>query len=218
MTWTNQAWQTIQPLYQEILDMPFIHELKNGTLPLAKFQFYMQQDARYLEHYGRVLAYMGSKCTDNDQALDFFDFGKNALIVERALHESYFTQFGIPKDSVTADLEPVCHHYVHFLKSTAAFDPLEVALAAVLPCFVIYKEVGDYIISAQTRADNPYKNWIDTYSGPEFGIGVQKALGYVNAAAERTTDAIRKQMLDAYVTASRMEFKFWDAAYNKTTW
>lgn len=218
MKWTNHAWRHIQPLYSDILAMPFIHELKNGTLPLDKFQFYMQQDARYLEHYGRVLAYLGSKTPDNDQALDFFDFGKNALIVERALHESYFTQFGIHEVSDAADLEPVCHHYVHFLKSTAAFDPLEVAMAAVLPCFVIYKEVGDYIIATQTNRANPYKNWIDTYSGPEFAIGVQKAENYVNTMAENTTEAIRAQMLDAYVKASQMEFKFWEAAYNKTAW
>lgn len=218
MTWTDQAWQAVHPIYQNILDMPFIHELKNGTLPLDKFQFYMQQDARYLEHYGRVLAYLGSKGTDNNQALDFFDFGKNALIVERALHESYFTEFGIHEDSVPADLEPICHHYVHYLKSVAAFDPLEVAMAAVLPCFVIYKQVGDYIIATQTNVGNPYKKWIDTYSGPEFAIGVQKAESYVNAMAECTTAKIRAHMMDAYIKASKMEFKFWQAAYNKTTW
>ena len=56
MTFTTKAWETIAPIYNDILNMPFIIELQNGSLPIEKFQFYMLQDAKYLEHFGRVLA------------------------------------------------------------------------------------------------------------------------------------------------------------------
>lgn len=217
MKWTDQAWEAIQPIYQEILKMPFIEELKNGTLPLEKFQFYMLQDAKYLEHYGRALAALGSKAEDNEMALDFFEFGKNALIVERALHEAYFKQFKLePNQEIT--IEPVCHHYIHFLKSTVAYDPIEVATAAILPCFWIYKEVGDHIYQNQNADNNPYKNWIETYSGDEFAEGVKKALQYSNYMAENSTDKGRKAMLEAFIAASRLEFNFWDAAYRNIKW
>ncbi len=217
MNWTDQAWEAIQPIYQEILKMPFIEELKNGTLPLEKFQFYMLQDAKYLEHYGRALAALGSKAADNEMALDFFEFGKNALIVERALHEAYFKQFNLePNQEIT--IEPVCHHYIHFLKSTVAYDPIEVATAAILPCFWIYKEVGDHIYQNQNTENNPYKNWIETYSGEEFAEGVKKALQYSNYMAENSTEKGRKAMLEAFIAASRLEFNFWDAAYRNITW
>lgn len=217
MKWTDQAWEAILPIYQEILKMPFIEELKNGTLPLEKFQFYMLQDAKYLEHYGRALAALGSKAADNEMALDFFEFGKNALIVERALHEAYFKQFNLePNQEIT--IEPVCHHYIHFLKSTVAYDPIEVATAAILPCFWIYKEVGDHIYQNQNTENNPYKNWIETYSGEEFAEGVKKALQYSNDMAENSTEKGRKAMLEAFIAASRLEFKFWDAAYRNITW
>ncbi|WP_313515463.1 thiaminase II [Sphingobacterium sp.] len=217
MKWTDQAWEAIQPIYQEILKMPFIEELKNGTLPLEKFQFYMLQDAKYLEHYGRALAALGSKAEDNEMALDFFEFGKKALIVERALHEAYFKQFKLePNQEIT--IEPVCHHYIHFLKSTVAYDPIEVATAAILPCFWIYKEVGDHIYQNQNTDNNPYKNWIETYSGEEFAEGVKKALQYSNYMAENSTDKGRKAMLEAFIAASRLEFNFWDAAYRNIKW
>ncbi|WP_185218334.1 thiaminase II [Sphingobacterium mizutaii] len=217
MKWTDQAWEAIQAIYQEILKMPFIEELKNGTLPLEKFQFYMLQDAKYLEHYGRALAALGSKAEDNEMALDFFEFGKNALIVERALHEAYFKQFKLePNQEIT--IEPVCHHYIHFLKSTVAYDPIEVATAAILPCFWIYKEVGDHIYQNQNTDNNPYKNWIETYSGDEFAEGVKKALQYSNYMAENSTDKGRKAMLEAFIAASRLEFNFWDAAYRNIKW
>ncbi|WP_433895157.1 thiaminase II [Sphingobacterium mizutaii] len=217
MNWTDQAWEAILPIYQEILKMPFIEELKNGTLPLEKFQFYMLQDAKYLEHYGRALAALGSKAADNEMALDFFEFGKNALIVERALHEAYFKQFNLePNQEIT--IEPVCHHYIHFLKSTVAYDPIEVATAAILPCFWIYKEVGDHIYQNQNTENNPYKNWIETYSGEEFAEGVKKALQYSNDMAENSTEKGRNAMLEAFIAASRLEFNFWDAAYRNITW
>lgn len=217
MNWTDHAWQSIQPLFQEILEMPFIQELKEGTLPLEKFQFYMLQDAKYLEHYGRALAALGSKAADNKMALDFFEFGKNALVVESALHEAYFEQFGLQAHQEIT-IEPICHHYIHFLKSTVAFDPIEVATAAILPCFWIYKEVGDHILETQNSSNNPYKNWIDTYSGDEFAEGVKLAITYTDIMAENATAEKRKLMLEAFKTASKLEFMFWDAAYKNTKW
>src|SRR5690606_20342089 len=186
MNWTDQAWEAIQPIYQEILKMPFIEELKNGTLPLEKFQFYMLQDAKYLEHYGRALAALGSKAADNEMALDFFEFGKNALIVERALREAYFKQFNLePNQEIT--IEPVCHHYIHFLKSTVAYDPIEVATAAILPCFWIYKEDGDHIYQNQKQNTMPNMYLTEYYSCEQLGEVEKTDLDYSYCMAENRT-------------------------------
>lgn len=198
--------------------MPFIQELKDGTLPLPNFQFYMQQDARYLEYFGRVLSFIGSKSNDNQQALDFFEFGTNALVVEKALHETYFKDFGVNHASADSGMQPACHHYVHFLQSTAAFCPIEVAIAAVLPCFWIYKEVGDYIYANCSVDNNQYKAWIETYSGDDFADGVKRAIEYANRAASQSTPAIREQMWRAFEVSTRLEFEFWNAAYNLRRW
>lgn len=217
MKWTQQAWKSIEPLYRQILDMPFIGELSKGTLPKEKFQFYMLQDALYLADYGRVLAALGSKATDNQMALDFFEFGENALIVESALHKSYFKEFGL-SPTPENQLEPVAHHYVHYLKSCVAFEPIEVAAAAVLPCFWIYKEVGDFIIARKQEGENPYQSWIDTYAGEAFAAGVIKAKAYCDQLAERSTSGMQQRMLQAFQTSSRLEFMFWDAAYRIYRW
>lgn len=216
MKWTTEAWQHIQPVYDNIIAMPFLQELKEGSLPLDKFQFYIQQDSKYLEHYGRALAALGAKASSNQMALDFFEFGKNALIVESALHASYFKAFGLESHEAIR-IEPTCHHYIHYLKSTVAFDPIEVAVAAILPCFWIYQEVGDYIV-ANNQPDNPYQQWIDTYSSEEFAEGVAKAQAYANQMAEQTTAHGRAMMMEAFLIASKMEYQFWNAAYEKKIW
>lgn len=216
MKWTNHAWQKIEGDFENIIAMPFIQELKSGTLPLDVFQFYMAQDAKYLEHYGRVLAYIGAKSETNHQALDFFNFGKDALMVEKALHESYFEDFGLTAYD-TIPMQPACHHYVHFLKSMVAFESLEVGIAAVLPCFWIYKRVGDYIFENYSDA-NPYGKWIHTYSGEEFASAVSKAIDYTNQVAEHTTKAIREKMFIAFIDSTRLEYHFWEGAYRMRSW
>ena len=215
MTWSEHAWATIAPIYKTIIELPFLSELQNGTLPLEKFQFYMAQDSGYLEHFGRALALIGARADLLDDALTFMRFGENAIVVEKALHASYFRDFNIVERGV---LEPACHHYVHFLKSTAALDSVEVAMAAVLPCFWIYKEVGDYIYAHQRGHNNPYQRWIDTYAGEEFAASVRQAIECCNRVAAATTADMRRRMTEAFVMASRLEDQFWDGAYRLRRW
>jgi len=218
MNWTDSAWNSIISIYSDILTMPFIRQLSAGTLPLDKFQFYMQQDAFYLEEFGRVLAFIGAKSADNQQALDYFDFGRNALLVERSLHENYFRGFGLTPDDNSNKIEPTCHHYVHFLKSVAAFESIEVAMAATLPCFWIYKEVGDHIVATADTHRNPYSKWIETYSGDDFAKGVIRAKNYVDKIATETTATNREKMRQVFITASQLEYQFWLAAYERRVW
>ncbi|MBK1441907.1 thiaminase II [Parapedobacter sp. ISTM3] len=215
MTWSEYAWVAIEPIYQSIIAMPFITELQDGTLPIEKFQFYMAQDSGYLEHFGRALALIGARAHDTDDVLAFLRFGEGAIVVEKALHESYFNDFGVAEHGM---LEPACHHYVHYLKSTAALAPVEVAMAAVLPCFWIYKKVGDYIYAHQHAGDNPYQRWIDTYAGEDFAISVRQAIAICDRVAAATTDSVRERMTEAFITASRLEYRFWDSAYRLVRW
>lgn len=215
MKWSEQTWQTIEHHYQSILEMPFIKELSDGTLPQEKFRFYMAQDSLYLEHFGRTLSLIAAKIPDLQDVLSFMRFAENAIIVENALHESYFIDFGVTEKGI---LEPACHHYIHFLRSTAALESVEIAVAAVLPCFWIYREVGDYIYNNQNAINNPYQKWIDTYGGDEFSVAVDQAIAICNRLAENSTEEVRKKMSEAFLMASRMEFHFWEAAYELKTW
>lgn len=215
MNWSENAWKSIDNIYNDIIEMPFIKELSDGSLEKEKFQFYIAQDSLYLEHFGRALALIGSKAHQVEDALTYMRFAENAIVVENALHESYFKEFEISGKGI---LEPVCHHYIHFLKSTAAFEPVEVAMAATLPCFWIYKEVGDFISDLEQTSENPFQSWIETYGGEDFAIAVKTAIEICNKAAENTTLEIRNRMNEAFVTASRLEFQFWQAAYDLKVW
>jgi thiaminase/transcriptional activator TenA len=215
MNWTTNAWAQIAPIYDSILKMPFITELMDGTLDLEKFQFYMSQDSHYLEHFGRSMSIIASRINHIDDTLTFIKFAEGAIVVENALHESYFKDFNITSKG---SIEPACHHYVHFLKSTTALASIPVAVAAVLPCFWIYKEVGHYLHANQKITPNRYQKWIDTYAGEEFDVLAAKAIEIVNRLAKDCSENEQALMTEAFITASRLEFHFWDSAYQMRTW
>jgi len=102
--------------------------------------------------------------------------------------------------------------------STAAIDQVEVAMAAVLPCFWIYQKVGEHILAHQNKTDNPYQSWINTYGGDAFGLVVKKAINICDEAALNCTPAQQSKMTDAFMTACKLEWAFWDSAWRLETW
>ena len=88
---------------------------------------------------------------------------------------------GRPKPS------PDCLGYTSFLLATAYHEPWEVLMAALLPCFWIYWDVGN-AIAREAAADNPYRAWIDTYSDEGFGNAVRAVMAATDKAAEGATN------------------------------
>ncbi|WP_442590911.1 thiaminase II [Pedobacter sp. AW31-3R] len=215
MNWSDNTWEKATPIYNDIIKMPFVTHLASGTLDIEKFKFYMQQDSNYLEYFGRTLSLIAARVHDINHVLDFIRFAEGAIVVENALHESYFIEYEVKGKT---SLSPTCHHYVHFMQSTAALAQVETAMAAVLPCFWIYKKVGDFILETQDPHHHPYQNWIDTYAGEEFGLLVEKAIALCDKVALECTPQQQERMTEAFITASRLEFAFWDSAWKLEKW
>ena len=91
--------------------------------------------------------------------MQFAKAAEVAIVVERALHGSFFAQFGIAPAFRQTPLSPACHHYVSYIWRRLT-EPYEVVLGALLPCFWIYARGRD--IHARAAPSNPYQAWIDT--------------------------------------------------------
>jgi thiaminase (transcriptional activator TenA) len=215
MKFSERAWERITPLYEKILAMPFNQELMKGTLEKEKFKFYMAQDAFYLGEFGKTLSTLSGRLDDLNHVLAFSEFAGGAIVVERALHESYFKEFGIP-DKVNPS--PTCLLYTNYILNQAAYSNVEVGVAGVLPCFWIYKQVGDYIYTRHETAGHPYQRWIETYAGEEFAQSVKLAIEITDALAEKASPEAQEKMLEAFEMASKLEWMFWDSAYRMEKW
>ena len=214
MSFSKSAWTVIDSIYKSIIDHPFNQELAQGTLAKEKFQFYMKQDSLYLVDFARALAIAASKATTPEDLVILLDFSKGAILAERSLHEFYFDYYGIKLDVGKA---PGCFTYTHFLISTATHSSYKETLAALLPCFWIYREVGMHI-HKNAAENNPYQKWIDTYSGDEFQAIVQNAIDLTDRVAEGANAEQTKRMQEIFVVSTRLEWMFWDSAYNLERW
>lgn len=215
MGFTEELWAEIAPIYRAILEHPFNRELAEGTLSRERFSFYVRQDTLYLVDFGRALSLLGSRSPVPEHMLDFVTFSAGVFHVEQALHGKLFRTFRIRGPA--GEKAPACFAYTNYLIATAAHRTYEEGVAAVLPCFWIYREVGRHIYDT-TAAENPYRKWIDTYAGPEFSASVDKALIITEAVAAGASGAVRTLMKEAFVTSCRLEWMFWDGAYRMETW
>src|SRR2546423_1273144 len=215
---SRAAWERNVAIYDTIRTMPFNAELAAGTLSTARFKHYITQDAHYLIGFGRALTLAAAKAPNPDRVVQFAKSAEGAIVVERALHGSFFTQYGItPEIFVRTPLSPACHHYVSYLLATAYAEPYEVLLGALLPCFWIYAEVGRDI-HARATPKNPYQAWIGTYAGEEFHAAVRAVIDATDEAAAGASEALRERMHIAFTRATQLEWIFWDAAYRLESW
>ncbi|MDE6624251.1 MAG: TenA family protein [Alistipes sp.] len=212
-SWSREAWEAAQPIYRKITQHPFVEELARGTLAPERFRFYLRQDSLYLASYAKVLAHIASRLTQRAQIADFVRFASDGIAVEEALHGS-FLGGEVPAPD---EISPTCLLYTSVLLAQAT-APVEVEAAAVLPCFWIYQRVGEEILARQNDTPNPYARWIETYADPAFAASTARAIAVCDSLAAASGPEIRQRMTDIFVRCARMEWLFWESAYELEEW
>lgn len=210
--WSEEAWLAAEHIYHNILNLPFVTELAQGSLPQCKFLFYLAQDSMYLDTYSRMLAHVASRLSDKSHVESFLKFASDGIAVERALHESFISKMEMPSQS------PSCLLYTSVQKASA-LDPACVEAASLLPCFWVYQRVGEHIASTASNLEsNPYKSWIKTYGDASFAESTRRAIEICDHLAETASPDDRQRMTDIFVTCTRLEWLFWESAYNMEQW
>ncbi len=86
---------------------------------------------------------------------------------------------------------------------------VEIVIASVLPCFWVYKILGQSIAqNTDMESQKPYKKWIETYSGKEFSDSVERAISIFDEEAFSASDEVRDLMLDAFYKSTALEWHF----------
>ena len=215
---SEEAWDRTRRLREAIHRLPFNTELAAGSLARDRFQGYITQDSLYLGRFSRALAIAAARAPDSDAMQSFAESALRAVAVEQALHGQYLREFGIdPARIGEAETSPDCLAYTSYLIAAAYHEPWEVLVAALLPCFRIYWDVG-CAIAQRAAPENPYRAWIDTYADERFGKAVETAVAVGDRAAAAVTATTRAAMLAAFVRACQYEWLFWDGAYQRRGW
>jgi len=214
MDWYDEVRTKTEPVFQEIVKHDFVKDLMEGTLSDDVFGFYVNQDTLYLSEYTKTLSAVGIRCHEAEETQFYLESATGIIEVEKGLHQVF-----LKEKYLCSEPSPTCELYTSYMARIVANYGVEVGLAATLPCFSIYKEVGDYIIANQSnKGSNKYQDWIDTYAGEEFAASVSKAIEITNKYASTASEDTLALMEEVFIKTSKLEWMFWDSAYKQEKW
>jgi thiaminase/transcriptional activator TenA len=200
------------------LEHPFLKGLADGSLPRSRFHFYLIQDTHYLKAFTKTLSVLAAKSPREDWSITLNHHAVNALQAERQLHEGLLESYGVSAENVAdAKVAPTTYAYMNQLLRVAYERPFREGLAAVLPCYWIYWEIGKEL-QIKGSPDADYQRWIDQYASEEFGHSVEQVLRMMNTEAQGLDSSSREVLKELFETSSRYEWMFWDMAWRQEQW
>jgi hydroxymethylpyrimidine kinase/phosphomethylpyrimidine kinase len=202
-SWSIERWDAVAPVRAEVDACAFVRGLASGDLDRDAFDWYLGQDLLYLRQYARVLARAAALAPSVDEQRFWAAASVSCLEEEAALHQTHVDPAGLEPASSTLD-------YTDHLHAASTVGSYAVLVAAILPCFVLYTDIG-----ARWRgtfaADHPYADWLTAYGDEVFATSSARAQAIVDAAARAASASDRSAMAAAYDRSMALERAFFEA-------
>lgn len=191
-------WDAIESIRSGIDELAFIRGLKDGSLAREDFHDYLGQDSLYLRGYARVLARASELAPTTEEQRFWAASASGCLEEELELHRGRLAEH-VPEPSGTTTA------YLNHLVSCS--NDYAVLVAALLPCFWIYQDVGSRLAAAN-HGSHPYNDWLSTYSSPEFDQATAQAIEVAGSLFDTADRLTRKNMWTAFEASSAHELHF----------
>ncbi|HEY7167467.1 MAG TPA: thiaminase II [Candidatus Binatia bacterium] len=206
-------------IWQAINRHSFLRELHSGTLAMDRFVYFILQDYVYLLDFAQVLCHAGSKSPDLKTLELFARHALGAVEVERSFHESFGKSLGLSRAQLDqVQKAPTTQAYIAHLQSVARTGSLGEIVAAVLPCYWIYGDIGRRLYRGRPTKPKIYREWIEVYASEEFWKPVREQIELMDKLGAQANSSDRKVMTGHFMLSSRYEFLFWDQAYRLEQW
>ncbi len=135
------------------------------------------------------------------------------------LHRGYAAQFGISAAQLEQEtMAPTTRGYTDFLLRVAATGDFAELASALLPCMWGFSEIGRRLATRPPPADARYAAWVEMYADPDFAALADWCRDLVDRLADDAGPVARQRMTAAFITSSRYELAFWEAAYTLEQW
>ena len=216
---SSQLRRRAERIWRAIEVHPFLSELHNGSLPINRFTYFILQDYVYLLDFAQVLCQGGAKSPNLETLELFCHHALGAVEVERSFHASFGKTLGLSRKQLDAVPKgPITQAYIGHLQSVARGGSLSELVAAVLPCYWIYGEVGRRLYKKRPRKPKIYREWIETYASESFWKPVREQIQLTDRLGAAASADEKKRMNEHFILSSRYEFMFWEQAYRLESW
>ena len=205
---------TAAPIWEKIFKHPFLVAIKNGSLPIETFRYYLTQDYLYLEGFARTVAMALAKAPDSETLEELSH--RVLTPVERPLHHKLLAEAEVTLTSIyEAGPSPTNTAYVNHMIKTASLYGLGPTAAALLPCPWTYHLLKDEV----GASDHPlYSQWTEFYVAGFLETSVTAWRKFVDQAALTAGPGELNDMRRAFITSSQYEYMFWEAALSRESW
>ncbi|PVZ69013.1 thiaminase II [Pelagibaculum spongiae] len=203
--------------WQQYIEHDFVKKLADGSLSMACFKHYLQQDYLFLKHYARAYALAVYKSPTLDLMRKSLPGVTSLVLEEISLHIDYCKDWGLNEADLEAlDEDVATVAYTRYVLDKGMQGELADLYAALVPCAIGYAHIGQNLSKIQT-INNPYQSWIDIYAGEDYQKVAQQQADFLDQLiSEVSIDSQRfNQLADAFKTATRMEIAFWQQGLNQ---
>ena len=200
---TQKLWERNYNLASLSLNTKFVQGIRNGDLPKTKFQEYLAQDYFFLESFARAYGLAVSK-SRNKKNIKTLSVLLSGVSEELILHETYAKEWDI--DLTTNLIGSATKKYTDFLEEVSLNLSLIEIMSAMTPCMRLYSWLGKKLLNM--ISDNPYKEWILTYSDESFD-NLAKSLENLIDEYDESYDIDQVNFL--YKRAMELELDFFNA-------
>lgn len=213
--WSETAWKSAYYSFERMKILPFNTGLMNGTLPLESFKNYLQQDMIYLQNYGEEMKLICEMLTDHqtcpkpaiypEAKTMFARLAAETVQNEKELHKLLSGYFDNMEEVQASE---ITSEYIRHTRTIVDSGDIALSLAALLPCFWVYNELGRYMHTNCVKENNPYLFWIETYSSESMDHCVSVMIDICDTLAAASTPEKRAQMSAAFLRSTLLEELF----------
>ena len=203
---TKKLWEDNSDLASLSLKTKFVQGIRHGYLPRNIFNDYVAQDYFFLDSFAKAYGLAISKSKDKSEIKSL-----SQLLVgvsdELILHETYAKKWEI--DLSTNYIKTATKNYTDFLYDVSITLSSVEIMFAMTPCMRIYSWIGKNL--SDMILNNPYKEWILTYSNESFD-NLAKSLEKIIDNYQEPFDI--NQANNLYKKAMELELDFFNAYSN----
>jgi len=163
MNLSEKLWDNNNDLALHCLNTKFVQGIKNGNLLKKNFQEYVAQDYFFLESFARAYGLAINKAIDK-YSIKVLSELVVGISKELILHENYANSWEINLNRNF--INPSTEKYTDFLKDISQKCSCVEIISAMTPCMRLYSWLGQNLSKA--ALNNPYRDWINTYSDKSF--------------------------------------------------
>lgn len=198
----------LQLIYQH----PFNKQLFAGTLDQSIFGRYLRDDFLYLHEFSSAINNIAQRTStiNPELANQLSILAHDVITNEQCMQLTYANHFN---DHADHQMGAAVTKYTKYLIDSSVCAEIPSALSSILPCFWIYYQLGVMNWNELMIKENPYNEWIATYSSPEFIKVTKELAATVQLISTESSEVERLKISEYFSRSIDFELEFFNEIY-----